>query len=65
LFLGFAYRQVYDKFFYRYRVCCDETWPKWSGDFQAGTDAILRSFGIEGKEVGKGITKSFIMVLLE
>jgi myosin-1 len=34
---GYAYRQVYDKFFYRYRVVCPKTWSGWSGDMVSGT----------------------------
>jgi myosin-1 len=34
---GYAYRQVYDKFFYRYRVVCPKTWSGWNGDMVSGT----------------------------
>lgn len=59
---GFAYRQFYDKFFYRYRVCSEETWPNFSGDHKAGTAAILKILSLEGggKEYATGNTKIFI-----
>ena len=40
---GYAYRETYEKLFYRFRVCCPETWPKWSGGFDSGAEAIVRS----------------------
>eukprot|EP01089_Gocevia_fonbrunei_P005143 TRINITY_DN15320_c0_g1_i1.p2 TRINITY_DN15320_c0_g1~~TRINITY_DN15320_c0_g1_i1.p2 ORF type:complete len:109 (-),score=13.99 TRINITY_DN15320_c0_g1_i1:4-330(-) len=58
---GYAYRQVYDKFFYRYRVCSPQTWPQWSGDFVAGTEAILKHAGLSlGTDWQKGKTKVFV-----
>eukprot|EP01132_Coremiostelium_polycephalum_P007665 gene7665-9430_t len=57
---GYAYRQTYDKFFYRYRVCCKETWPNWTGGFEAGCEAILRSMDLDPKQFSKGKTKIFI-----
>jgi len=57
---GFAYRQFYDKFFFRYRVCCDETWPSWSGSHQDGALAILRPMNLDAKEIAKGKTKLFV-----
>eukprot|EP00026_Physarum_polycephalum_P002600 Phypoly_transcript_02607.p1 GENE.Phypoly_transcript_02607~~Phypoly_transcript_02607.p1 ORF type:complete len:872 (+),score=218.83 Phypoly_transcript_02607:31-2616(+) len=57
---GYAYRQVYDKFFFRYRVCCKETWPVWKGSYQEGAEAILRALNIEAAQYRKGTTKIFI-----
>jgi len=57
---GYAYRQTYDKFFYRYRVCSSQTWPNFGGDFMAGTDAILAVLNLESGGYVKGSTKIFI-----
>lgn len=57
---GYAYRQFYDKFFYRYRVCSSETWPNWSGDFVSGSEAILRVLGLQIGQYQKGKTKIFV-----
>jgi myosin-1 len=57
---GYAYRQVYDKFFYRYRVCSSQTWPNWSGDFVSGAEAILKVMNLEIGQYQKGTTKIFI-----
>lgn len=57
---GFAFRQFYDKFFYRYRVCSDETWPTFAGDHKAGTAAILKVLSLGPKEFANGNTKIFI-----
>lgn len=58
---GFAFRQVYSKFFYRYRVCSNQTWPNWTGDHQSGSEAILKSMDLQGNdEYQFGRTKIFI-----
>lgn len=65
---GYAYRETYEKLFYRFRVCCNETWPKWSGGFDSGAEAIVRSVidstgggsGEKGAPYAKGKTKLFI-----
>ncbi|EFA81458.1 myosin ID heavy chain [Heterostelium album PN500] len=57
---GYAYRQTYDKFFYRYRVCCKETWPNFTGGFEAGCEVILKSMDLDPKQFSKGKTKIFI-----
>lgn len=63
---GYAYRQLYDKFFYRYAICTDETWPpeKFQGRFKEGTVAIINSLGVQptnGKSVFEcGSNKIFI-----
>jgi len=51
---------VYDKFFYRYRVCSKDTWPSYKGSFQEGTEALLRSLNIDQAQYRKGATKIFI-----
>lgn len=57
---GFAFRQFYDKFFYRFRVCSEATWPRWDGDMKAGCTKILEIMHLEGKAVAYGKTKVFI-----
>ena len=58
---GYAYRETFEKFFHRFRVTCKATWPKWTGDVQAGCQTILESFQVQGKlPFTKGRTKIFI-----
>eukprot|EP01104_Vermistella_antarctica_P018073 TRINITY_DN6583_c0_g1_i1.p1 TRINITY_DN6583_c0_g1~~TRINITY_DN6583_c0_g1_i1.p1 ORF type:complete len:1214 (+),score=376.93 TRINITY_DN6583_c0_g1_i1:263-3904(+) len=58
---GYAYRQLFDKFFYRYRVVCPKCWPTWSGDIQSGCDAIMETMHVTlGEAYQKGRTKIFI-----
>lgn len=57
---GYAYRQFYDKFFYRYRVCSSQTWPNWSGDHKSGAEAILAVMNLQPGQYAKGTTKIFI-----
>eukprot|EP01114_Cavostelium_apophysatum_P003671 TRINITY_DN1374_c0_g3_i1.p1 TRINITY_DN1374_c0_g3~~TRINITY_DN1374_c0_g3_i1.p1 ORF type:complete len:1131 (-),score=356.14 TRINITY_DN1374_c0_g3_i1:89-3481(-) len=57
---GYAYRQLYEKFFYRFRVCSSQTWPSWNGDFIAGAEAILKVMNLEVGQYQKGSTKIFI-----
>lgn len=45
---GYAYRQLYDKFFYRYRVVCPKTWSGWSGDMVAGAFLFLSKITLPG-----------------
>eukprot|EP01101_Sappina_pedata_P000757 TRINITY_DN10948_c0_g1_i1.p1 TRINITY_DN10948_c0_g1~~TRINITY_DN10948_c0_g1_i1.p1 ORF type:complete len:1073 (-),score=420.88 TRINITY_DN10948_c0_g1_i1:105-3323(-) len=62
---GFAYRQIYSRFFFRYRVVCDKTWPNWSSrDYKQGCQEIISSLGLSSeaaeKEVAWGLNKIFI-----
>eukprot|EP01090_Pellita_catalonica_P015572 TRINITY_DN4247_c0_g1_i1.p1 TRINITY_DN4247_c0_g1~~TRINITY_DN4247_c0_g1_i1.p1 ORF type:complete len:720 (-),score=136.68 TRINITY_DN4247_c0_g1_i1:60-2099(-) len=57
---GYAYRQLYDKFFYRYRVVCPKTWPNWTGDFKTGAEAILQHVGLKLGDYQLGNTKIFV-----
>lgn len=61
---GYAFRETYEKFFFRFRVCCHETWPKWNGPggFEGGSEAIIRSIVTPGEKnpYAKGKTKIFI-----
>eukprot|EP01102_Stenamoeba_stenopodia_P015921 TRINITY_DN5501_c0_g1_i2.p1 TRINITY_DN5501_c0_g1~~TRINITY_DN5501_c0_g1_i2.p1 ORF type:complete len:1059 (+),score=290.73 TRINITY_DN5501_c0_g1_i2:110-3286(+) len=57
---GYAFRAAYDRFFFRYRVCSNRTWPEWTGDSRSGCQAILDSVQFEQKEYQMGTTKLFI-----
>ncbi|KNC47565.1 myosin ID heavy chain [Thecamonas trahens ATCC 50062] len=58
---GYAYRQTFDRFFYRYRVICSQTFPSFSGNHQDGASAILASQGLrQGTDFEFGRTKIFI-----
>jgi myosin I len=58
---GYAYRQFYDKFFYRYRVCSSQTWPNFSGDHKSGADMIMQVLNLSpGNGYEKGNNKIFI-----
>lgn len=60
---GYAYRNTYDKFLYRYAICCEKTWPvtPWEGRFKEGTTTILDSLNLEGKKpYSCGTTKIFV-----
>jgi myosin-1 len=63
---GYAYRQAYEKFFYRYAICTDETWPpeKYSGRFKEGVETIIRSLNLQPDSkkppYALGTTKIFI-----
>lgn len=57
---GYAYRQFYEKFFFRYRVCSSQTWPNWSGDYFSAAEVILGVLNLEPGGFSKGKTKIFI-----
>eukprot|EP01121_Diplochlamys_sp_Union-15-3_P014837 TRINITY_DN4791_c0_g3_i1.p1 TRINITY_DN4791_c0_g3~~TRINITY_DN4791_c0_g3_i1.p1 ORF type:complete len:565 (+),score=86.86 TRINITY_DN4791_c0_g3_i1:67-1695(+) len=57
---GFAFRQTYVRFLHRYRMICSETWPKFSGTEQQGTELVLQSLKISSEEYRFGKTKIFI-----
>lgn len=40
---GFCNRQPYDRFLPRYKMLCDQTWPKWSGPMQQGCELVTFS----------------------
>jgi myosin-1 len=61
---GYAFRQFYDKFFFRYAICCDKTWPPdaWSGRYKEGALAVLESLQLDPstKPYSPGTTKIFV-----
>jgi myosin-1 len=57
---GFANRQTYERFFHRYRMICQETYPRWNGTNKEGCQLILKLHNIGGDEVRFGKTKVFL-----
>ena len=57
---GYAFRQVYDYFLYRYKMLASSTWPHWSGVAREGVAEILKQQQIPQEEYAFGKTKIFI-----
>ena len=57
---GYAFRQVYQQFLYRYKMLANETWPHWEGDPQEGVRIILTNQKIPDDEYAFGKSKIFI-----
>lgn len=57
---GYAYRQIYAQFLYRYKMLAKETWPSWHGDVVDGIKMILVSQEIPDDEIAFGKSKLFI-----
>ena len=57
---GYAFRQIYQQFLFRYKMLAEETWPHWEGDPQEGVHFILTSQQIPEDEYAFGKTKIFI-----
>ena len=57
---GFANRQHYTRFMWRYKMISDETWPIWRGSDRDGVQAILNEIGVDESEYELGNTKLFI-----
>jgi len=63
---GYAYRQLYDKFFYRYAIINEQTWPpeKFAGRFKEGAQVIMQSLNLapdpKKPPYAMGATKIFI-----
>lgn len=57
---GFAYRQKYEKFVWRYKMICKDTWPRTSGTPQQSVQTIFQSFNVQSEEYRFGKTKVFI-----
>jgi myosin-1 len=56
---GFANRQLYDRFFQRYKLTCRDTWPSYRGNATQATEVICNHHNLEG-DVAYGRTKVFI-----
>jgi myosin-1 len=57
---GFANRQIYERFMYRYKMVAPTTWPTWRGDLKAGAKAIVDHLQIPADQFRLGKTKIFI-----
>ena len=57
---GFAYRQTYERFMWRYKMVSKTTWPRWRGDAKSGTQEILNAHNIPAEQYRMGKTKVFI-----
>lgn len=57
---GYAFRQVYPQFLFRYKMLAAETWPHWNGDPKTGVQKILQAQNIPKEEFAFGKSKIFI-----
>ncbi|XP_052803474.1 unconventional myosin-Ia-like isoform X2 [Mya arenaria] len=57
---GYAFRQVYGAFLYRYKMLADATWPSWSGNAVEGVREIITYQNIQEDEIAYGKSKLFI-----
>jgi len=57
---GFAYRQTYERFLWRYKMLAKGTWPDWRGDAKSGTQELMNTHQISSEEYRLGKTKVFI-----
>lgn len=57
---GFAYRQPYVHFLFRYKMLCQKTWPNWHGPPKDGVQELFQSLKVEKDEYAFGFTKIFI-----
>eukprot|EP01094_Clydonella_sp_ATCC50884_P004683 TRINITY_DN13717_c0_g1_i1.p1 TRINITY_DN13717_c0_g1~~TRINITY_DN13717_c0_g1_i1.p1 ORF type:complete len:1028 (+),score=338.91 TRINITY_DN13717_c0_g1_i1:131-3085(+) len=57
---GYVYRQTYEKFVHRFRMVSKRTFPKFDGDIQACTEALLADCKIDKSLYCMGKTKVFI-----
>lgn len=57
---GYAFRQAYPQFLFRYKMLASETWPHWTGDPKDGVQKILAAQNISKDEFTFGKTKIFV-----
>lgn len=57
---GYAFRQIYQQFLYRYKMLANETWPHWEGEPKEGVRLILTNQEIPEDEYAFGKSKIFI-----
>ncbi|XP_064595408.1 unconventional myosin-Ib-like isoform X2 [Liolophura sinensis] len=57
---GYAFRQLYSQFLYRYKMLAPQTWPQWKGEPVDGVKVILSALNISKEEMAFGETKIFI-----
>eukprot|EP00761_Pharyngomonas_kirbyi_P008029 gb/GECH01008040.1/.p1 GENE.gb/GECH01008040.1/~~gb/GECH01008040.1/.p1 ORF type:complete len:1589 (+),score=433.96 gb/GECH01008040.1/:1-4767(+) len=56
---GYFFKMDYDTFLNRYKLCSQQTWPKWHGSAKEGTEIILNEMKLDGK-YQLGTNKVFI-----
>lgn len=57
---GYAFRQIYEQFLFRYKMLAPETWPSWHGAPKEGVRLILVAQEVPVDEYAFGKTKIFI-----
>ncbi|XP_025081061.1 unconventional myosin-Ib-like isoform X3 [Pomacea canaliculata] len=57
---GYAFRQLYERFLYRYKMLAPSTWPHWHGEPREGVCHILTAQMVPQEEFAYGTTKIFI-----
>ena len=57
---GYAFRQEYEPFLYRYKMLSPLTWPAWRGISSEGVAEIFEHHQVEQQEYAFGRTKIFI-----
>ena len=57
---GYAYRQLYELFLYRYKMLSHATWPNYHGHPADGVQHILDDCNVVDEEFSFGKTKIFI-----
>lgn len=57
---GYAFRQLYLQFLYRYKMLAGPTWPRWAGKPQEGVKILMQVQGVPEDEYAFGKTKLFI-----
>ena len=57
---GYAFRQAYAPFLYRYKMLAPATWPQWQGEAIDGVREILTHQHIPDDEIAFGKSKLFI-----
>ena len=57
---GYAFRQVYKQFLYRYKMLSSATWPSWQGSPRDGIKDLFNCLHFDQEEFAYGKTKVFI-----
>lgn len=57
---GYAFRQTYGHFLYRYKMLAHATWPHWDGQIQEGVKVLMESMGFSSRDYAFGKSKVFI-----
>ncbi|XP_029655810.2 unconventional myosin-Ib-like [Octopus sinensis] len=57
---GYAFRQSYGHFLYRYKMLSPLTWPHWDGPVQQGVKVLMDNMGFTNTHYAFGKTKVFI-----